>query len=90
MTTTNPFTEIEKELAAIKSLLRSLAERTNESDKIQFYTRAETADLLHLTYPTLDSYTRKGLIRSSRVGRRILYSAEAIKEAVRVIQESEE
>lgn len=49
----------------------------------KFYTRKETADLLHVTLPTLARLTKDGLITSKRVGTRILYEAEAIDEAVK-------
>lgn len=49
----------------------------------KFYTRKETADLLHVTLPTLSRLTKDGLIVSKRVGSRILYEAEAIDEAVK-------
>ena len=49
----------------------------------KFYTRKETADLLHITLPTLARLTKDGLIVSRRVGSRILYESEAIDEAVK-------
>ena len=49
----------------------------------KFYTRKETADLLHVTLPTLARLTKDGLIVSKRVGSRILYEADAIDEAVK-------
>lgn len=49
----------------------------------KFYTRKETADLLHVTLPTLARLTKDGLIVAKRVGSRILYEADAIDEAVK-------
>ena len=49
----------------------------------KFYTRKETADLLHVTLPTLSRLTKDGLIVSKHVGSRILYEADAIDEAVK-------
>lgn len=49
----------------------------------KYYTRKETADLLHVTLPTLGRLTKDGLIVSKRVGSRILYEADAIDEAVK-------
>lgn len=59
---------------------RILSETANKEPK--FYTHKETADLLHVTLPTLARLTKDGLITSKRVGSRILYEAEAINEAV--------
>lgn len=49
----------------------------------KFYTREETADLLHVTLPTLARLTKDGLIVSKRIGSRILYEADTIDEAVK-------
>lgn len=49
----------------------------------KFYTREETAELLHMTLPTLARITNDGLITSKRIGSRILYDADSIDEAVK-------
>ena len=49
----------------------------------KFYTRKETADLLHVTLPTLARLTKDGLIVAKRIGSRILYEADTIDEAVK-------
>ena len=49
----------------------------------KFYTRKETADLLHVTLPTLARLTKDGLIVSKHIGSRILYEADTIDEAVK-------
>ena len=59
---------------------RVLSATAKKSPK--FYTRKQTAELLHITLPTLARITKAGLIESKRVGSRILYEAEAIDEAV--------
>ncbi len=71
-------------------LINIIAERvservlsTAEKKEPKFYTRKETAQLLHVTLPTLARLTKDGLITAKRVGSRILYEAEAIDAAVR-------
>lgn len=49
----------------------------------KYYTRKETADLLHVTLPTLARLTKDGFITCKRVGTRVLYDANAIDEAVK-------
>ena len=49
----------------------------------KFYSRKETAQLLHVTLPTLARLTKDGLITAKKVGRRVLYEAEAIDAAVK-------
>ena len=49
----------------------------------KFYSRAETAALLHVTLPTLARLTKEGMITAKKAGGRVLYEAEAIDAAVR-------
>ena len=49
----------------------------------KYYTRKETAHLLHVTLPTLSRLTNDGLLTEKRFGIRILYSADLIYEAVK-------
>lgn len=49
----------------------------------KYYTRKETADLLHITLPTLARLTKDGLITCKRVGTRVLYESNSIDEAVK-------
>ena len=56
---------------------------TSAKKEPRYYTRVETAQLLHVTLPTLHRLTKDGLITSKKVGNRILYEAEAIDAAVK-------
>lgn len=49
----------------------------------RYYSRNETAKILHVTLPTLARLTKDGLITAKKVGSRILYEAEAIDAAVK-------
>lgn len=62
----------------VKQLLPTMANK-----EPRYYTRAETARLLHVTLPTLHRLTKDGLITAKKVGNRILYEAEAIDAAVK-------
>ena len=53
----------------------------------RFLSRSEVSKLLKISLPTLQIYTEKGIIRGSRVGTRVLYSEEDVKEAVKEIPE---
>ena len=47
----------------------------------RFYTRTETAKLLHITLPTLHRLTKNGIIKSKKINGRVLYNSDAIDEA---------
>jgi hypothetical protein len=58
--------------------------QTKESTP-RFLSRQEVANLLKISLPTLNEYTRTGIIKGSRIGSRILYDELSIKEAVKDI-----
>ena len=50
-----------------------------ESKKLlETLTRREVAELLHVTTQTVINYTKKGILKSYKVGRRVLYLKEEI------------
>lgn len=49
----------------------------------RYYSRREAAEILRVTLPTLHSMTKQGMITAKKVGRRILYDADAFDEAVK-------
>lgn len=73
----NPFIDIIAERVSERVLSATVKKEP------KFYSRKETAQLLHVTLPTLARLTKDGLITAKKVGSRILYDAEAIDEAVR-------
>ncbi len=52
---------------------------------ILYFTRKEVAQLLRITLPTLHQYTKEGRIQALRIGGRVLYSEQAVQEALKVI-----
>ena len=51
----------------------------------RYLSRQEVATLLKISLPTLNEYTRTGIIKGSRVGSRVLYDEVAVREAVKDI-----
>ncbi len=54
-------------------------------EETKYRTRKEVKDLLKISLPTLNSYTRKGILKGSRIGSRVLYSEQDIEQAVKDI-----
>lgn len=48
-------------------------------------TRKETATKLRITLPTLNLYTKQGVLKGLRVGYRVLYRAEDVEAAMKAI-----
>jgi excisionase family DNA binding protein len=51
----------------------------------KYYSRKETAQRFKISLPTLNEYTRKGVIKGYRVGSRVLYSEAEIEQALKEI-----
>lgn len=54
------------------------ADRQKKKPTRQF-TRQEVADLLHVSLPTLWDMTKKGKIKSTKVGKRVLYESAEVQ-----------
>lgn len=83
----NPFETLEQRLDTIDEKLSLILGRRDEKADAptRYCTRQQAAERLHITLPTLHYYTMNGLIQGSRVGTRVLYTEEAINEAVKSI-----
>lgn len=60
-----------------------LSQKTKEPDK--YITRQEAADILHITLPTLLTWTLDGKVKGYRIGRRVLYKKSEVEQAVTAI-----
>jgi excisionase family DNA binding protein len=80
----NPFEVLEQKLDTIEGLIKGLKD-TPQTKQVSYLTREQAAEILHITLPTLATYTREGIIRGHRIGTRVLYTEEAIHEAVKEV-----
>ena len=76
-----------EELSALVRLIvrEELANFNKKEVTNRFLSRQEVATLLKISLPTLNEYTRRGIIKGSRVGSRVLYDEVQIGEAVKGI-----
>jgi len=51
----------------------------------KFLSRLEVATLLKISLPTLNQYTRTGILKGSRIGSRVLYDEAQVRESVKDI-----
>jgi excisionase family DNA binding protein len=78
----------------LKKLFREVLEENNnknssskEEAKSQPYlNRFEVAELLKISLPTLNNWSKSGIIQSYRIGNRILYKADEIDQAIKVVK----
>lgn len=64
--------------------LKSLS--TPKEKELKLLTRKDTAKLLRISLPTLHDWTKTGIVKAYRIGNRVLYKLEEVKEALLKIQ----
>ena len=78
---------VEQAESLIKGWVKQCLEETkpeNPSSNLPKYrTRKEVTKIFKMSLPTLDRYSKLGLIRSQRIGNRILYSEDDIQRALK-------
>lgn len=53
-----------------------------QSNKPAYYSRSEVAKLLKISLPTLNEWSKQGIIQSYRIGKRVLYKTEEIENSL--------
>ncbi|MCT3845995.1 excisionase family DNA-binding protein [Elizabethkingia anophelis] len=64
-----------------KVLEKMITEKVTDEEK-EYYTREETAKLLNVSYPTLFHWNKDGKLKAKKLGKRVYYSKEDVKEAL--------
>ena len=77
--------------AQLKQLVREtiseVLDRTPQPTQQEYFTREEASELLKVSLVTIDKYSKQGLIRSHRIGGRVLFHAEDIRSALQTIDD---
>lgn len=55
-------------------------------ENVEYLTRKQTSQRLHISLPTLDKHTKNGIIKGYRIDDRILYKENEIEAALSSIQ----
>lgn len=77
----NPFEEINQRLTSIENRLIDLAMPREDVD-LKYLSREEVCTILRISMPTLNTYTKRGIIKGSKIGNRMLYLETDIKQAI--------
>lgn len=65
--------------SAITYLLHDGVLRKENDNPVRYYTRSETARMLHVNLNTIDNYVKKGKIVPIKLGGRVLFSSTEIE-----------
>lgn len=86
----NPFDEIAQRLERIESqnalLIEQLSALNSSKKDEEYLTRKDTAKTFEISLPTLDNYTRKGVIKGYRFGSRIRYKKSEVEASLNQIR----
>jgi hypothetical protein len=75
----------------IKAWIRQVLEQNQpkSDERTSLLTRAEVCKILHISYPTILSYEKRGLLIGKRVGHRVLYEYTTVQESLHKINNVE-
>jgi hypothetical protein len=78
----NPYEEIFQSLTRIENRLIDLS-LPKEDGNLKYLSREEVCTIVKISMPTLNTYTKKGIIKGSKIGNRMLYLESDIKDAIK-------
>ena len=67
----------------VKESIQELKPENTATNLPKYRTRYEVRDIFKISLPTIDRYIKLGLIKSHRIGRRILFSEDDIRKALK-------
>jgi hypothetical protein len=78
----------------LKEFLREIFEESLNKDirpkeKVRtnpYLTRFQVVDMLQISLPTLNNWSKAGIVQSYRIGNRILYKLDEIEQAIRQVK----
>ena len=65
-----------------RQIEKRFAKMQAPQEKIVYKTRKEASEKLHVTLPTLNEYTKSGLVKSYKIGGRVLYRDDELDAAL--------
>lgn len=70
---------------AIQSELTHIKQPTDKDNSERIYTRKEVANLLSISLPTLNVWTKEGTIKAYRIGSQVRYKHSDVEQALQEI-----
>ena len=66
--------------------LKSVPEPKKITQNITYLNRFEVADRLRISLPTLNNWSKEGIVQSYRIGNRVLFIEDEINSALKVVR----
>lgn len=69
----------------LRTELKNLNDSQPEKETTELITRLQTAKILNVSLPTLNDWTKKGIIKGYRIGSRVRYKKNEVFEALKLV-----
>lgn len=73
---------IDKISDAVQSRIDKIPTRQDQVGKPSYLSRADVCELLKISLPTLHEWTKLGLLKSYKIGNRVLYKQQEMENAI--------
>lgn len=71
-----------------EKVIQGVSEKILHEKHLNFFSREQTAKMLCISLPTLNQWTKQGIVKAYRISGRVLYKLEDINEALVEIETS--
>lgn len=71
-----------------ENIFNNVLDNIQQEKSLSIYSREATAELLCVSLPTLNEWTKQGIIRAFRIGGRVLYKLEDINDSLKEVKTS--
>ncbi|TNJ47123.1 helix-turn-helix domain-containing protein [Tamlana fucoidanivorans] len=71
-----------------ENIFNNVLDNIRQEESLNMYSREATADMLCVSLPTLNEWTKQGIIRAFRIGGRVLYKLEDINNSLKEVKTS--
>lgn len=70
----------------VEKKINEMMQQVQKVNPARYMTRKEVADFLHVSLPTLHDWTKTGLIKSYKIGNRVLFKSDEVEESLKGIK----
>jgi len=70
----------------VEKKLCQLPKTEKPKSKTVYFSRVEVAEMLKISLPTLNEWSKLGILQSYRIGNRILYKSQEVEESLSTVK----
>ena len=70
----------------VEERLNQLPKIEKQKSKTVYFSRVEVAEMLKISLPTLNEWSKQGVLQSYRIGTRVLYKSQEVEESLSTVK----